>query len=140
VDEFVDPNRARRSSMARALPGIAFFILIVIVWSDPLLVRRNFAGRDLIAYNLPMEKAIHDAYARGRFPLWVSEISGGRPLLPNPNAGAMYPIRILMSPLPFPIAAKLFPALHWALAGIGMVVLSRAFRMSRGGAWIAAVT
>lgn len=126
--------------MAWALPGVAFFILVVIVWSDPLLARRNFAGRDLIAYNLPMEKVIHDAYGRGRFPLWVSEISGGRPLLPNPNAGAMYPIRILTSPLPFPIAAKLFPALHWALAGIGMVVLSRAFRRSRGGAWIAAVT
>lgn len=140
MDAFVDRNRALRSSTSRILPGLLFLALIGIVWSNPLFSRRNFAGRDLIAYNLPMEKAIHDAYARGRFPIWVSEISGGRPLLPNPNAGAMYPIRILLSPLPFPLAAKLFPVLHWALAGIGVMVLLRAFQASRPAAWMGAVT
>src|SRR6476469_4628613 len=94
---------------------LAFLLLVAVVWANPLFVHRSFAGRDLIAYNLPTEKAIHDAYARGHFPLWVEEISGGRPLLPNPNAGAMYPVRMLLALLPFPIAAKLFPILQWAL-------------------------
>ena len=120
--------------------ALLFSLLVVAVWSDPLLARRNFAGRDLLAYNLPMEKAIHDAYARGHFPLWVSGISGGRPLLPNPNAGAMYPVRILLSLLPFPLAVKLFPALHWALAGIGTILLLRVLKASRAAAWIGAVT
>lgn len=136
----MDPEQGRGPSMARVLPGLLFLLLIGIVWSDPLFARRNFAGRDLIAYDLPMEKAIHDAYARGHFPVWVSEISGGRPLLPNPNVGAMYPIWILLSPLRFPLAAKLFPVLHWALAGIGVIVLLRALGTSRAGAWIGAVT
>ena len=140
MDDFVDPNPTRRSSTARALPALAFLLLLAAVWADPLFSRRNFAGRDLLAYNLPLEKAIHDAYARGHFPLWVSEISGGRPLLPNPNAGAMYPIRILLSGLPFPVAVKVFPVLHWTLAGIGMIVLLRALRRSRAAGWIAAVT
>ncbi len=122
------------------LPALLFPLLVVAVWSDPLLARRTFAGRDLLAYNLPMEKAIHDAYARGHFPLWVSGISGGRPLLPNPNAGAMYPARMLLSLLPFPLAVKLFPALHWALAGIGTILLLRALKASRAAAWIGAVT
>lgn len=124
--------------MGRALPGIAFALLIALVWSDPLLVSRNFAGRDLIAYNLPTEKAVHDAYARGRFPIWVEEVSGGRPLLPNPNAGALYPIRALFSPLPFPLAAKLFPILHWTLAGLGMLALASVLGLSRAGGWVAA--
>jgi hypothetical protein len=140
VADSVDSNPTIRSSMTRALPAIAFTLLVGAVWSDPLLARRSFAGRDLIAYNLPMEKAIHDAYARGRFPLWVAEVSGGRPLLPNPNAGALYPLRILLAPLPFPVAAKLFTALHWALAGLGVLALARALRISRSGGWIAAVT
>src|SRR5262249_36284076 len=87
-----------------------------------------------------MEKAIHDAYARARFPLWVEEVSGGRPLLPNPNAGALYPVRMLLAPLPFPFAAKLFPILHWLLAGLGALALARRLGASPGGAWIAGVT
>ncbi|HEY2797930.1 MAG TPA: hypothetical protein VGK26_08590 [Thermoanaerobaculia bacterium] len=137
----VDSNPTLRSSIAPGLlSGLAFLLLLAVVWSDPLFVRRSFAGRDLIAYNLPMEKAIHDAYARGHFPLWVDEISGGRPLLPNPNAGAMYPVRILLALLPFPLAAKLFPILHWALAGLGALALARRLGLSRAGAWIAGVT
>jgi hypothetical protein len=126
--------------MGWALPAIAFAALLAVVWSDPLFARRNFAGRDLVAYNLPMEKAIHDAYARGRFPVWVSEISGGRPLLPNPNAGALYPLRALFAPLPFPFAAKLFTVLHWAAAGWGLLALASTLGLSRAGGWMAAVT
>ncbi|HMF09016.1 MAG TPA: hypothetical protein VKJ00_07765, partial [Thermoanaerobaculia bacterium] len=81
---------------------LCFGALLAVVYADPLFVRRNFAGRDLIPYNLPMERAIHDAYARGHFPVWLPYVSGGRPLLPNPNAGALYPLRILLSPIAFP--------------------------------------
>ena len=119
---------------------LAFLLLVAVVWANPLFVHRSFAGRDLIAYNLPTEKAIHDAYTRGHFPLWVEEISGGRPLLPNPNAGALYPVRMLLALFPFPIAAKLFPILHWALAGLGTLALARRLSVSRAGSWIAGVT
>ena len=52
---------------ARPLLPVALFALLVVgVYSDPLFFRRNFAGRDLVVYNLPLEKAMHDAYARGR--------------------------------------------------------------------------
>ena len=64
----------------------------------PLFARRNFAGRDLIAYNFPMEKAVHDAYARGRLPLWVSEISGGRPAASQPERGSPLPGSDAFSP------------------------------------------
>ncbi|MEP6994213.1 MAG: hypothetical protein ABI968_06785 [Acidobacteriota bacterium] len=140
MDDIVDRHPAPRSSPSRVLPVLLFFLLMGAVWSDPLLLRRNFAGRDLVAYNLPMEKVVHDAYARGRFPLWVEGVSGGRPVLPNPNAGAMYPVRMLFAVLPFPFSAKLFTVLHWALAGIGVIVLLGALGVSRGAAWMGAVT
>ena len=127
-------------TLRRLLPGLAFALLVALVYADPLFLRRNFAGRDLAVYNLPMEKAMHDAYARGRLPVWVPEISGGRPLLPNPNAGSLYPVRPLLSLLPFPTAMRLFPVLHWIVAGLGMMVLARSFGRSRAAAWIAAVT
>jgi hypothetical protein len=124
----------------RALPGALLVLLIGAVYSNPLFFRRNFGGRDLIAYNLPMESAVHDAYARGRLPAWMPEISGGRPLLPNPNAGALYPIRPLLAFVPFPLAMRIFPVFHWALAGLGVLCLLRCLGASRSGAWVGAVT
>jgi hypothetical protein len=125
---------------SRATPGILFVLLVLAVWADPLFFRRSFAGRDLIAYNLPLEKGIHDAYARGAFPLWYPEISGGRPLLPNPNAGAMYPARILLAFVQFPLMAKVFPILHWTFAGIGILVLLTSAGYGRAVGWIGAVS
>jgi hypothetical protein len=124
----------------RALPGIFFAALVLAVYADPLFVRRNFVGRDLLVYNLPMEKTVHEAYSRGELPVWSPEISGGRPLLPNPNAGALYPLRALLGVLSFPAAARVFPVFHWIAAGIGMMLLLRAIGASRAGSWIGAVT
>ena len=124
-----------------ALPLAGLFTLLVLaVYADPLFTRRNFGGRDLLGYNLPIESVIHDAYSRGRLPVWNSWIAGGRPLLPNPNSGAMYPVRPLLALLPFPLAFRIFPLLHWALAGAGMIALLKRLGVSSGGAWIGAVT
>ena len=133
---------SRPSSLTgfRALPAVLLALLVVGLYADPLLTRRSFVGRDIVPYNLPLEKAVHDAWARGRLPVWWSEISGGRPLLPNPNAGVFYPLRPLLSRLSFPAAMRLFPVLHWILAGWGMLALARASGRSQAAAWVAAVS
>lgn len=129
-----------RGALARAAPGLLFVLLLSAVYADPLLCRRNFAGRDLLGYHLPVESAIHDAYARGRIPVWLADISGGRPLAANPNAGVFYPLRPLFSLVPFPLAMRIYPVLHWALAGLGMLTLLRSLGASRAAAWVGAVT
>lgn len=126
--------------LLRAAPYALFALLVLAVYADPLFRRRNFAGRDLTGYNLPIEQAIHDAYSRGRLPTWLSEVSGGRPLIPNPNKGGLYPLRPVLALVPFPLAVKLFPVIHWAAAGFGMLLLLRALGLSAAGAWIGAVT
>jgi hypothetical protein len=122
------------------LPGLLFAILVIGIYADPLFVRRNFSGRDLLGYMLPIEKSIHDAYARGRLPVWISEISGGRPLAANPNVGALYPVRILQVLLPYPLAMRTFPLIHWILAGWGMILLLRSLGTSPAGSFLGAVT
>ena len=133
----VTPRVGRSAGLASAA---LFALLVVAVYSNPVFLRRNFAGRDLSAYNLAMEKAVHDAYARNRMPVWMSEVSGGRPLLPNPNAGALYPVRPLLSRFNFPLAMRLYPLLHWIAAGLGALALSRTLGVSLPGAWVGAVT
>ena len=119
---------------------LLFPALIVVIYADVLFGSRSFGGRDLTAYNYPTESVIHHAYARGRLPVWEADISGGRPLLPNPNAGALYPVRWLLSHVPFPLAMRIYPVLHWALAGLGMLALLRRLGASASAGWIAAVT
>jgi len=131
---------SRGGRRGRALPALAFAALVVAAYAVPLFVRRNFSGRDLIAYNLPMEKSIHDAYAQGRLPVWSPHVSGGRPLAPNPNAGALYPVRAALAVAPFPLSAKVFPVLHWILSGLGLFALARSTGRSRAAAWVGAVT
>ena len=134
-------NELIRSPRAKALlPGLLFVLLVVTVYADPLFFHRVFEGRDPIGYNYPIEKAVHDAWARGHLPVWISEISGGRPLLGNPNVGAFYPVRPLAALFSFPLAIRIFPILHWAIAGLGMLRLLRIFGVSRSGAWLGAVT
>ncbi len=128
------------SVRTRWLLAAVFAGLVVALCADPLFVRRNYGGRDLIAYNLPMERSIHDAWARGTLPIWTPEVSGGRPLAPNPNVGAFYPLRVLLSRVPFPLAMRIFPVLHWMAAGIGMLVLLSALGRSQSAAWVGAVT
>jgi hypothetical protein len=133
----------RLASLDRAnrvgLLAFLFVLLVVVAYTDPVLLRRSFAGRDLLAYNLPMEFSVHDAYARGRLPVWSAEISGGRPLAPNPNVGAFYPVRMLLALVPFPVAMRIFPVWHWAFAGIGMLLLLRSMGASGAAAWVSAV-
>ncbi len=109
-------------------------------YAHPLLTRRSFLGRDLVPYNLPLEKAVHDAWGRGRLPVWFPDASGGRPLLPNPNSGAFYPIRPLLAVVPFPLAMRIYPIAHWAAAGVGMILLLCVLGVSRAGAFLGAVT
>jgi len=131
------PAESRR---AARWAGWLFALLVVALYADPLFVRRSFAARDLSAYNLPMEKSVHDAWARGALPVWTPEVSGGRPLLPNPNAGALYPMRILLSRAAFPLAFRIYPVVHWIAAGVGMILLCRTIGRSAAAAWVAAVS
>ena len=126
--------------LERWLPGLLFAGLVVASYANPLFVRRTFVGRDLVPYNLPLESVVHDAWSRGRLPVWWDEVSGGRPLLPNPNAGVFYPLRPALALLPFPTAMRIYPVFHWIVAGLGMLLLVRAIGGSRGAAWISAVS
>ncbi len=122
------------------LLGGLFAATVVVVYSDPLFGPRTFVGRDIVPYGLPLEKAVHDAWSRGRIPVWWESVSGGRPLAGNPNAGIFYPLRPALAGLPFPAAARTFPIVHWVLGGLGMILLLRSIGGSHPAAWIAAVS
>lgn len=133
-------SSSSKSGSLRFLPAAALVLLVVAVFADPLVTGRNFSGRDLVPYGLPMEKSIHDAWSRGRVPVWSADLSGGRPILPNPNTGTLYPVRPLLAFLPFETAMRLFPVIHWVVGGLGMLALLGTLSVSPAAAWVGATT
>jgi hypothetical protein len=125
-----------RSGLAALL---LFLALVAVVFADPLLIGREFLRRDMGIFFAPGEQVVHRAWAAGRLPLWWDEISGGKPLLPNPNAGALYPARVVGALLPFALYFKLYPIFHLALAGAGLFLLLRRWRRSPEAAFAGAV-
>jgi hypothetical protein len=129
----------------RVWPGALFAALVLTVYANPLWIPgasgpRTFVGRDILPYNMPLEKVVHDAWSRGRLPVWWDTVSGGRPLMPNPNAGVFYPLRPALSRFSFPVAMRIFPVFHWIVGGLGVLLLVRGIGGSRGAAWIGAVS
>jgi hypothetical protein len=136
----VAPFSPSKTALLRFGVPAAFVLLVAVVYADPLLTRRSFTGRDLVAYGLPTEKATHDAWSRGTLPVWNDDVSGGRPLMPNPNTGVLYPLRPLLALFPFPAAMRLMPVLHWIVSAWGMIALVSVLGGSRAAGWVAAGT
>lgn len=112
---------------------------MAILFADPLFVSKTFADRDLLTFFLPVEHAVHAAWRQGHLPLWMPDISFGRPLAANPNTAVFYPPQIAMAVLPFSWAFKFYPLFHLWLAGIGMFFLARFFGVSARGSFFSGV-
>ena len=125
--------------MKRIDPALLWLGLVVLVFADLLFRPVMIFGRDVDSYFLPLESAVHRAWASGHLPLWFAEVSGGKPLLPNPNAGVFYPLRLLAAALPFAAGFKLYLVAHVFLAGWGAMRLARELGASEGGGLAAAV-
>ncbi len=137
------PSGDRLVELAKRRPVLlraaGFALLLAALFADPLWTRRTFADRDLVPFFFPIEKAVHESWARLRIPLWAPEISFGRPLAANPNTGVFYPVRIAMAALPFLFSFKLFPVLHLWLAAMGMFALARFLGSSPAAAALGAI-
>ena len=127
-------------AMKRIGPAAIWSGLVVLLFGNLLFAPVMIYGRDVNSYFLPLESAIHRAWAGGRLPLWFAGVSGGKPLLPNPNAGVFYPLRILAAALPFAFGFKLYLVAHIVLGGWGALRLARALGVSRGGQLAAAAS
>ena len=79
---------------ARFSPALLFVGLVLVLYADPVLFSAQLRRPRPARLQPPDgEERARRVGARAVLPVWQPEISGGRPLLPNPNAGALYPVR-----------------------------------------------
>lgn len=121
-----------------ALAGLAAATLAVC-W--PLgLTNRILAGVDAFTYFLPYWAYRNAELQAGHLPLWNPYLFLGAPFLANPQAAVLYPLHWPLIWLEPPRALIWSALLHiWLAAGFTYAFGRRSLRLSRPGAWAAAL-
>ena len=85
---------------------------------------------DQVAYDLPIQLVVYEAYRRGEIPWWDPYSFSGRPLLADAHINGTDPARLLCYlALPsFACAYNWTRVLQFVLGGLGMLVLLRYWR------------
>ena len=107
-----------------------FGALFLICYARALFMGRQFGYRDAGNYYYPLNKRVQAEWNAGRWPLWEPEENAGMPLLGNPTAAVLYPVKLVFALLPYDWAARIYVVVHSALAFLSMFVLMRSWGTS----------
>src|SRR3982751_4726146 len=132
------------ASMPRVvLPAVTFGCLAVLLLAcfGPVLLRdRQFAYRDSAHYYYPLYQRVQQEWDAGRWPLWEPEENGGTPLLGNPTAAVLYPGKVVLPLVRYPLAARLYVIGHTVRAFAAMLALARHWGTSWAGSTLGALS
>jgi hypothetical protein len=100
---------------------------------------RYVVAFDTVAYSGPNMQVTLDAWRDARLPLWNDLIFGGVTHLGNPQAGALYPPKVVGLLLDTNRAMGVLVALHVVLMAVGTVLLVRRLACRPPAGFVAAV-
>ena len=108
------------------------FLPLILGWETLFL-------RDTLSAHLPLKAQQAQVMSRGELPLVGPLISGGQPLVGNPNAVPLYPDNLLYLVAPLLWAFNAHFWIHLFLAPWSAYALGRAWGLSRQSAWATGV-
>jgi len=130
-----------RRWVARWWPGFLLLGLVVLFLGPLSLTNRILAGLDVFTYTYPYRQYAAEVLRQGGIPLWNPYLFMGVPFLANPQAGVLYPLNLLLTPLDAPEAVKATIVLHLVLASVFAYAWARvSFRFGRAAALVTGVT
>jgi hypothetical protein len=129
--------------MSRSHWFIAVLILGLFGWvfAEALSASGMFAFRDGGHYYYPLLQTVRGEWLAGHVPLWSPYENLGTPLAANPTASVFYPgAAILLLPIGFPWAYKLYVMAHLLLAAWAAYRLARHWGASVEAAGLASLS
>ncbi len=119
--------------------AIIFLVGWHLVYYLPVtLGQKVFVEGDIFWLHFPIRTELARALAEGRLPLWTPYIQAGLPLLAEGQAGALYPLNLLLhSLLPVATALSYVTLFNLAWASVGMYLLVRSCGLGVPGALLA---
>jgi hypothetical protein len=129
-----------RERFLDVLPVALLVISVPIFFSQVIWSGKPLFGSDFVLYFYPVKKFIRDyVLSHGTIPLWNPYQFSGTPLIANIQASMFYPLGFLFYLMPTQQAFGYTIIIHWALGAIFMYAFVRSLRISRSGAFIAAL-
>lgn len=130
--------KPRVKQLLRPWPLWALSALTVAFLWRIVLTGRILAGVDVFTYFYPYRAFLSQAIHAGKFPLWNPYLFLGAPFFADSQAGALYPLNLLLtwSPVPYQVTASL--VIHLMLAGLFTYLFARrSLRLGKAGAFTA---
>lgn len=114
----------------KALPYFVIFALPFLFFSSAgigrtVIVAGDFTGSDLLDMHYPAKVVLHEAIKNLTFPLWTPYHSNGFPFFAEAQAGVLYPLNLLFSPLPPYLALNYSVIFTFIVGGLGMYLFAR---------------
>src|SRR6516165_11059302 len=113
--------------------------LTVACFGPVLSPGRQLAYRDFSDFYYPLYQRVQQEWDAGRIPLWEIEENSGMPLLGNPTAAVLYPLKVVFAWVPYEWGARLYIVAHTAVAFVAMLVLMRSWGTSWTGSGLGAM-
>lgn len=136
-----DPGKSEVNPFADwRWPLATLALLVFAFFSRFLLTGRFFLMRDLIFDFFARKQFYKNHLLHGELPLWNPYTGGGEPFLSNLESAVFYPPNLLNLLLPVPNANVILATLHFFLAGFGVWLACRAWRVSQQGSVLAAIS
>ncbi len=127
------------TSMRRRLliPLVLIGLPMVVLY--PLWTRPITAGEDDFVFYWPVRQIVADHLRSGQLPVWNPYMSGGVPLLADPQSAVLYPPHALFLVLPDTLAYSLCIFAVFATAGGGAYLYLRRIALAPAAAMFGAV-
>lgn len=118
-----------------------FFVLAIIYFASLLTPAKMMHGTDFLMSGYPNKKTNIDFIKNnGRLQMWDSHNFSGHPTIATKGAGGIvYPLNILMFIFPVHYGWTLLYLIHVFLAGLGMWLLLREYKISHLASLVGAV-
>ena len=111
--------RTVRPSAAQAAPAVAAVALLLVLVGHLAAPSALLVVRDVLTFHLPLRATAAELTLQHGLPEWNPLISGGQPILSNPNYAWFYPPSWLAVTLPAAYSLSLLVIAHAALALAG---------------------
>jgi len=109
----------------------AFSALTLIIFYKPLLTRSTIFFADFTYIFYPFHHTLAAALKNGTLPLWNPYNALGYSMVGDPQSHVLYPPAWVLAVVPFSRGYMWFIFMHYAAAGVGMMLLLR--KLGRSG-------
>jgi hypothetical protein len=111
-------------------PPVLILFLLILIFFPTIFWGKTLFYRDISIYGYPTVTYVVNSLKSGEFPLWNTMLFSGVPQMATVQPPLFYPNIILFILFPFHIALSLALVIHYFLAGLGVYLIGKYWKLN----------